>query len=72
MFHSKKSVIRYSGEKEGLSAVSSMLIQNKIDFIYHKENGGYIRTIDMVDNKQMIAMNKELAEQHPSLEIKIW
>lgn len=72
MVDSNKSVIRYSGEKDGLSAVSTMLIQNGIDFIYHKENGGYIRTIDMVDNKQMIAMNKELAEQHPSLEVKIW
>ena len=67
-----KSVVRYSGEKEALLIVSSMLVLNDIDFIFHKDNEGYIRTIDMIDNKKMRTMHKELLEKHPTIEIKIW
>lgn len=33
---------------------------------------GYIRTIDMVDNENMMTMHKELFDKHPSVEIRVW
>lgn len=46
--------------------------QSPGDFVYHKENGAYIRTIDMMDNENMRTMHGELLEKHPSVEIRVW
>ncbi|QJC52080.1 hypothetical protein HGI30_11295 [Paenibacillus albicereus] len=67
-----KAIVRFSGEKEALRAVSSLLVDREVDFVFHKDKGGYLRTIDMLERKAWIALHKELAEKHPALEIKLW